>query len=152
MRVVLLSVTFVLVFAACGRGVSQTHAPSDWDRPWNDAEERLVHERIVSTEQGPEHCDWESAVFLYLGWPLGTRSKSADDARLYIRDPEALFSAYTAAPFEADARLPAGDRNTGYHLGDVALWVADDAGKAVYLVSGSRVERWSRATRPIACA
>ena len=152
MRLVLLSVTLVFVFTACGRGVDGTHAPTGWDRPWHDAEGGLVHERVVSTVQGPEHCDWESAVLLYLGWPLGTRSKSADDARQYVRDPEGLFSAYTVAQFEPDAGLPAGAMNTGYRLGELALWVADDAGKAVYLVAGSRVERWPRATRPIACA
>jgi hypothetical protein len=152
MRGVLLSATFVFVLGACARGVDETHAPTGWNRPWHDAEGRVVHERVASTEQGPEHCDWESAAFLYLGWPLGTRSRSADDARQYVRDPVGIFSAKTIAPFERDARLPGGARNTGYHLGDLALWVADEPGKAVYLVRGSRVERWPRARSPIACA
>jgi hypothetical protein len=151
LRVVLLSVTFVFVFAACGSGVNETHALSGWDRPWHDAEGSIVLERVVSTVQGPEHCDWQSTVLLYLGWPLGTHSKSADDARQYVRDPDGVFSARTVIPFEPDVRLPVGARDTGYHLGDLALWVAHDAGKAVYIVRGSHVERWPRARPPITC-
>ena len=111
-----------------------------------------LHERVISTVRGSEHCDWESAVFLYLGWPLGTRSKSADDARQYLRDPDRIFSEDTAVSFESEARLPAGARDSGYRLEDYSLWVAADAGQAVYLIRGSDVERWPRAKTPIACA
>src|SRR6188474_2885790 len=63
----------------------------------------------------------------------------------YVRDPDGVFSARTVIPFKPDVRLPVGSTDTGYHLGDLALWVAHDAGKAVYIVRGSHVERWPRA-------
>jgi hypothetical protein len=146
MRLGLVSLTFVFFLAAC------SHQGTDWERPWEDAAGNTLHERVISTVRGSEHCDWESAVFLYLGWPLGTRSKSADDARQYLRDPDRIFSEDTAVSFESEARLPAGARDSGYRLEDYSLWVAADAGQAVYLIRGSDVERWPRAKTPIACA
>jgi len=100
LRVVLLSVTFVFVFAACGSGVNETHALSGWDRPWHDAEGSIVPERVVSTVQGPEHCDWQSTVLLYLGWPLGTHSKSVDDARPICSRPGRGFLGKNGHPLQ----------------------------------------------------
>lgn len=152
MRFTLVSLMLVLLIGACSDRLDSKPRTSPWNRQWQEAGGNLVPERVVSTVQGPEHCDWESAVFLYVSWPLGTRSRSADDARQYVRDPDGLFSAYTAAPFKPDATLPTGATNTGYHLNDLELWRAQDAGEAVYLVRGGDIERWPRAKRPIACA
>jgi hypothetical protein len=136
------------VLAACIRGSDGT----TWGAPWRDAKWGVVDERIVSTVRGPEHCGWESAVLLYLSWPLGTPAKSADDARQYVRDPEGILAVDTVMPVDPDARRPAEARDTGYRLGEFALWVGDDARTAVYVVRGSEVERWPRAKHAIACA
>jgi hypothetical protein len=150
----LVPLMLALLVGACSASEVSNSEPrtGPWDHQWQDGKGNLVDERVVSSVQGPEHCDWETAVFLYLGWPLGTRSRSADEARQYVRDPDGLFPGYTAGPFDPDAILPKESRYTGYHLGDVALWVGRDAAEAVYLVRGTDVERWPRAERPIACA
>src|SRR5688500_6469414 len=36
---------------------------------------------------GPDHCGWQSATMLIIGWPPGTVSTSSAQARQYIRDP-----------------------------------------------------------------
>lgn len=152
MRFTLVALMLVFLIGACSDTPGSKPRASPWNRQWQDTRGNLVQERVVSTVQGPDHCDWESAVFLYVGWPLGTRSRSADDARQYVRDPDGLFPAYTAAPFKPGTHLPTGATYAGYHLDDLELWVAHDAAKAVYLVRGEVIERWPRATKPIACA
>lgn len=79
---------------------------------------------------GPEHCRWESAVFLHVAWPLGSPQSTLGDgdSRTYLRDP-------------------------GYASKDVALWLGpDEGGEYVYLVRGEAVERWPRATDLPGCA
>lgn len=50
---------------------------------WRDAEERLVREHVVGTAS--IDCV-DDAVFLYLGWPLGTPFDKVDAAHVYVRD------------------------------------------------------------------
>lgn len=134
------------VVGACGGG------NGDWEKAWNDARGEQVPEFVVSTYRGAEHCEWESAVFLQLGWPLGTAEKIGP-GRQYVRDPEGLFPENVIVPLDLDARLPPDARYTGYHRGEVKLWVSDsEAADAVYLVRGEQVERWPRTTQTIACA
>lgn len=110
----------------------------------------------VKADPGADHCDWDSAVRLGVGWPLGTTQgitvgSRIGDQRTYIRDPEG------AIPFteglDLDAELPTGAEPTGYRTGDVALWFGDDRGdRWAYLVrADGTVERWPRDVEGIAC-
>jgi hypothetical protein len=144
-----LAVVVVLLSAACTPVIG-----SRWDGPWTDRRGREVREDVISTYEGAEHCEWDSAVFLHVGWPLGRAARDASEARQYIRDPEGLFEDEVRLPFDDDAALPRHAEYTGYHLGDVELWLSPtDAAKAVYLVDDGDVERWTRPRREsIACA
>jgi hypothetical protein len=108
----------------------------------------------VSAFEGPDHCEWQSAVFLNVGWPLGTTqgvTVGPSDSRSYIRDAEG------ALPFteglDLDTELPPGATPTGYRTGDVELWFGDDGGdRWAYLVRGDgTVERWPRDVENVAC-
>jgi hypothetical protein len=149
MRSLLGAVAVALVSVACTPLVG-----SRWDEPWNDRRGREVPNEVVSTFEGAEHCEWDSAVFLHVGWPLGRAARNASQARQYIRDPEGLFEDEVRLPFDDDAALPRHAEYTGYHLGDVELWLSPaDAASAAYLVDGDDVERWTRPRdEPIACA
>jgi hypothetical protein len=142
----LLGVVLLFVVAACGG--------TDWEDPWHDARGHVVGESVISTVRGAEHCGWESAVFLWVGWPLGSAAKTSDSARQYVRDPEGLFPARDfLVPLDLDANLPGDATYTGYHLDGVELWISErEAGDAVYLVDGKQVERWPRRKEFIACA
>lgn len=153
-----LTVALVLLLAGCGGGSvenvfgGERPEPSVWDESWADRRGDAVPELVVSTGRGPAHCDWQSVVFLHLGWPLGTDEKMGP-ARQYVRDPKGLLSDYIVVPLDLEARLAADAKYTGYHLGDVQLWVSKrEARKAVYIVRGDRVERWPRTKEVIACA
>lgn len=142
----LLSLALLPLIAMCGGG------SRDWENAWVDARGERVPDLVTSTYRGDEHCEWQSAVFLHLGWPLGTAEK-VSSGRQYVRDPEGLFPEDITVSLDLDATLPPDARYTGYHQGEVQLWVNDsEAAEAVYLVRGEHVERWPRTTDIIACA
>jgi hypothetical protein len=145
----LLALAPLLLVAACGGGNDRT---VEWGEPWVDGRGSTVHEHVVSTYPGADHCEWESAVFLHLGWPLGTKEK-INAGRQYVRDPKGLFPEDVSVPLDLDATLPADASYTGYHRGEAQLWLsASEAKEAVFIVQGNNVERWPRTTETIACA
>jgi hypothetical protein len=145
----LASLLVALAVSACEKplrtGLPVT-ATNVWQERWRDAAGKDVPEHIVSTS-APECVD--DAVILYVGWPLGTRVDTVDQARQYVRDPEGTLE--TVGPLDTEATLPAGAHNTGYHLGDLQLWLGRDVRNAAYLVEGKTVERWPRLTEPVGC-
>ena len=125
---------------------------SEWDGSWRDREGREVPEDVISTHNGPTHCDWESAVFLQVGWPLGER-RSPGRYRMYVRDPDGLFREELRVPFDPEVELPRTARYTGYHRDNAELWISPaDADEAVYVVRDGRAERWPRPWKPFGCA
>jgi hypothetical protein len=147
MRLFTLIAIAVLV-AGCGSHVEESPrgSSSDWDKGWRDAEERLVREHVVGTAS--IDCV-DDAVFLYLGWPLGTPFDKVYAAHVYERDPHGTLK--TIGSLDTEVTLPDSARNTGYHLGTVQLWLGKDARKAAYLVEGSKVERWPRLIELVGC-
>jgi hypothetical protein len=88
------------------------------------------------------------ATILTIGRPLG---KPLD--RLvrweYVRDPNGLFrtSGWLVGRYDSDAQLPGDAVATGWTNGNVALWISPtNLDRGVYLVRGTVVERWARAT------
>jgi hypothetical protein len=137
-----------VLIAGCGSRVEESPRASSvsvWDEGWRNAEESVVQEDIVSS--GYAEC--VDAVLLYVGWPLGTPFDTVASARMYARDPEGTLE--TVGPMDSDATLPESARNTGYHLGEVQLWLGKDVRKAAYLVEGSAVERWPRLIEAVGC-
>jgi hypothetical protein len=142
----LLAVAVLALFAAgCGG--------TDWSAEWTDRRGEEVPDSILVTYRGDEHCDWQSAVFLDVGWPLGTRHTTAADARRYVRDPEGLFPELLLAEFDGDAELPRDARFTGYRRGDAELWLSPtEADRALFVVRGDVIERWPRTRDVLGCA
>ena len=101
---------------------------------------------------GPNHCDWQSATILTIGWPLGTVSQNAGHSRSYIRDPKGVMGGTYMQRLVKDARLPAATRPTGYKLGSIELYLSPvDQDEAIYLVTPSGAERWPRADPFFGC-
>lgn len=114
---------------------------------------RPVPAEELETSGGPNHCDWQSATILHIGWPVGTVSKNAGQTRVYIRDPKAVMGGTYKDRLVKDAQLPATARSTGYKLGSIDLYLSPaDQDEAVYLVAPSGAERWPRADPFYACA
>jgi Immunoglobulin-like domain of bacterial spore germination len=104
---------------------------------------------------GAEHCQWETASFMHLGWPIGTLATTFDDERQYVRDPRGLFDdGALHIGYLSDTTLPSDATDTGYHRGPWRLWVSpSQANDAIFVVNvdTGAVERWGRATPPILC-
>jgi hypothetical protein len=110
---------------------------------------------VMVSYDGPRHCDWESVTFLQLAWPPGrvAASDQARNVRQYLRDPNGVLADLSAPGGFGPAALPPDARDTGYRHGGYHLWVSrSDADRFVYVVGPGGVERWARATQPIACA
>jgi hypothetical protein len=139
----LLALVLVALLAACGGG-------TDWNQPWLDTSGERVPSVVVTSYRD---CDENPAVFLTVGWPLGTkRELNSPGSRTYLRDPGGLYGGEVVVPFAADVTLPAEASYTGYHLDEFKLWVSKrDARKAVYIVGEERVERWPLTTHVVAC-
>ena len=112
---------------------------------------RTVDGRELNSFAGPEHCDWQSAVMMYLGWPLGTVSVTAAQARQFVRDPSGVINPELRDKLVLHASLPADARSTGYRHGDLELWLSPSNEDAAYLRAGDDVERWPRAGEGVAC-
>lgn len=100
----------------------------------------------IRSYQGAEHCGWQDITFV----PLGSEEK----ADQYVRDTSGELDDYLRTSYDADASLPDGATDTGFHRAGRQLWLGVGHG-AAYLVSlhdAADVERWPGAKRPILCA
>lgn len=114
---------------------------------------KSVTNEELGTSAGPNHCDWQSATILTLGWPVGTVSKTAATARFYIRDPKGAMGRTFRQDLVIHATLPTDARPTGYKLGNIELYLSpSDQDQAVYLATSSGAERWPRANPFYGCA
>jgi hypothetical protein len=110
---------------------------------WTDRQGQRLPTTTISSHAGPEHCDWQSAHFLYLG--------RGEDRRQYVRDPESVFESDSlTAPYDGDVRLPDHARDTGYRLGDQELWLSD-ARSVAYVRTPDGVEAWPMTKRMVGC-
>jgi hypothetical protein len=119
--------------------------------PWTRNGQPVAPEEM-STIAGPEHCDWQSATMLNIGWPPGTRSTTSAQARQYIRDPNGVVGARFRDLLMRNATLPADARATGYRYGAIEIYVSpSDQDQAIYVVSASDSERWPRSDPMVLC-
>ena len=121
---------------------------------WTDPQGQVVTSpEILNVIQGPEHCEWDSAAMLHVGWPLGHESKDMSEARQYVRDPEGVLPEEPLrTSYDGDVALPDDAKSTGYRTPFMELWLGRDAKQAAYLVFSDHTELWPRTDPPIACA
>jgi hypothetical protein len=113
---------------------------------WQDATGARVPVTVISSFQGPEHCDWQDITFLVLG-----SGRNADE---YVRDTHGEFRGLLRTTYDGNAALPKGAIDTGYHHDGRQLWLGAGHDNA-YLVSLQHpgdVERWPAAKKQIGCA
>lgn len=111
-------------------------------RPWQ-RDGAIVRQDVVGASTGPDHCGWESAVFLTVGLPLGTGSRTSHHNRTYVRDSKTVVPGQRRT-LATSAALSSSAHATGYRLDGVELWLGADQTQFAYLVGpgGTDVERW----------
>jgi hypothetical protein len=139
--------------AASGGSVAEYFSPPrPFPGPTWTRNGRRVDGRELNSIAGPDHCGWERAVMMHLGWPLGTVSRTAGEIRQFIRDPGGVIDARLRDEFATGIDLPADARDTGYRNGELQLWLSPSHPDTAYLRVGDDVEGWPRADPVVACA
>lgn len=164
MRLPLLPVLLAPLFVACGMDLGVTGETSTprsaftavWHGPDGQPAERgegSDRSFEVAASKGPPHCNWETAVFLSVGWPLGTSPETAEDMRQYLRDPDGHVSdERLLGELDFDVEMPPDAIFSGYATEEVELWFGPDGGNSsAYLKTQDGTERWPRAEEPVAC-
>lgn len=107
---------------------------------------------VVSVIRGPEHCGWDSALLLGVGWPLGTNAVATTDLIEFVRDPDGVLPGRKQGSFAAHVQVPDDAVFSGYQKGELQLWLpsANPPGEA-YLVLGEMAERWPAVDEAQAC-
>jgi hypothetical protein len=112
----------------------------------------VVSSSEIATSAGPEHCGWQAATFMTIGWPPGTLATTAAQARQYIRDPRGVVKPVFAERFRGQATLPADARPTGHRFGAMEVFVSpSDQDEFIYIQSSSGTERWPRSDPMTLC-
>jgi len=120
---------------------------------WSRDGRGIVDRGELTTIAGPDHCGWQSATMLFLGWPPGTRAETSASSRMYIRDPHGAYDPKYRDLLVRNAALPADARSTGYRLGPIELYLSPtDQDEGIYVVAPSGAERWPRVDPMGLCA
>ena len=126
--------------------------PQPFPGPTWTKDGRAVDGQELNSIAGPDHCEWQSAVVMHLGWPLGTVSRTSAEIHQFIRDPKGAIDPGLRDRLAIAVPLPGDAADTGYRYGDLELWLAPSVPDAAFLKVGDDVERWPRADPVIACA
>jgi hypothetical protein len=149
-----------MALAACTGGAGKSTIGSTFDHPaphpgptWTQ-DGRPAPSEVIAAAAGPQHCGWQSATFLTVGWPIRTAATTAADARQYIRDPKAVVpTSALRTTLDRHATLPSDASTTGFTLNGITLYFApSDQDQAAYVVAGSDVERWPRSDPMTLCS
>jgi hypothetical protein len=136
-----------LIVSACSAGL----APGG---PWTDIRGTQLPAGELHTFLGPsDHCDWNSATFLFIGRDDPVSGIPLDWYDEYVRNPDGLFTDLLADEFAVDIELPADAAFTGYSTPKLRLWIAPSISTAVFVEVGDESERWPRVEGddPILC-
>jgi hypothetical protein len=119
----------------------------DWYR-----DGRKVSAFELTTIAGPDHCGWQEATFLTIGWPIPRVTQTIADARQFVRDPRGVISVALRDRLSTAASVPADARATGYRHGPIEVYVSPTVDDAIFIVGPAGAERWPRNDPPIGCA
>lgn len=120
----------------------------EWTR-----EGRTVPREEIAAIAGPDHCRWQSATFLFIGWPPGTFAGTAALARQYVRDPHGAINSSLSQRLAINIDPPRDARPTGYRLGSIEIYLSpSDQDEAIYVVGPRGAERWPRSEPMTLCA
>lgn len=105
---------------------------------WSDATGTPVPTTSIEARRGPQHCDWQSMVFLTI------------DRRTWVRRPLREVADHFTDPYRAHATVPADAADTGYARRGKHLWISAD-GRYAYVGSRDDAEAWPRMVELLGC-
>jgi hypothetical protein len=153
----LIFVALLLVAGCNEQAIDEPAAAFDQPPAWPGYQWSLngtkVGTDVIATAAGPEHCGWQTATFLTLGWPPGRSSSTAAGARQYIRDPKnAIGTPYLKTPLQLRASLPPDAVPTGLTYRGLQIYTSPtDQDVAIYVTGWHITERWPRSDPMTLC-
>lgn len=127
-------VATILGLAACSSDDAEPVPAYPEQMLWTNAKGKTQPNTVISSEPGPQHCEWQNVTFLSLG------PNPSQGGKQYLRDPAGTIRAeYLATSYAANVELPSDARDTGFRREGSALWVTADA---AYIVTPNGTERW----------
>jgi len=102
-------------------------------RLWRDRHGDPAPVSRIYSAPGPEHCDWQSMEFLFIG----------DEKDVFVHEPTRELGRFIGAPYREDVRLPADAVDTGYERDGRHAWLAAD-GRYAYVGTRAQVDAWPR--------
>jgi hypothetical protein len=111
------------------------------DETWRRVADGELAIRDLEGGNGPAHCDWQDAYFLYLD------DDGEPPRASYARDPdETLPSDMLTSAYRADVPLPDDAGDTGYRLSGLGweLFLSADSRGPAYVRTPDGVEAWPR--------
>ncbi len=125
-----LSLACLLLVVACSGPSTVAEYAAEEKLEWTKGGRSDV--RTVTSHPGPQHCEWQSATFLYV------------NSRPYVRDPEDLVGDGFREGLRLATKLPKDARDTGFRADELELWLSP-SDEGAFLRVGADVERWPRA-------
>ncbi len=123
---------------------------------WTTADGDPVPSKTINTQAGPEHCDWQSVIFMSLAMPVGSLANSGTDSIQFLSDPLGVMSGIDGrfkGRFQVDTELPDDAKFSGYTKNGVELWISgSELETGIFMVEGKDVEKWPRVEPKILCA
>ncbi|MBM7784465.1 hypothetical protein [Tenggerimyces flavus] len=132
-----LAMAGLLVMAACSGPSTVAEYAAEEKLEWTKGGRPVPGPGMVS-HLGPEHCEWQSSTFLYVG------------THTYLRDPENVVGNGFRAGLRQGIELPADARDTGLRAGALEVWLSP-SDQGAFLRVGADVERWPRVDGQVGC-
>lgn len=111
---------------------------------WTGRDGERVPTTVVSSSDGPAHCDWQDIVFLGVGeW---------SDGQQYLRDTDGELSGFLRTTYAEGVPLPRAATDSGWRRDGRELWLTPDAAYLVAVDDPQDVERWPRTAEQVGCA
>ncbi len=101
----------------------------------------------ISLAAGAARCDWQSATFLVVPWPVSAGVAPDGESSQYVWDPDQALAEFGITRDQVVPVVPDDALATGWHTAHQELWLGDDAVEAAYLVAEDGTVR--RLQRPV---
>jgi hypothetical protein len=101
----------------------------------------VPHERL-EVWTGSDHCDTASTKFMALTWPLDVHATYESRMESYVWEPPDDYLRPDAVTPRTVEAMPSDAKNTGFHRGQLTLWVSEsNLRKAVFVTDGDEIQR-----------
>jgi hypothetical protein len=113
---------------------------------WFDRAGNPIPDERLEVWTGSRSCDISGTTFMALTWPLDAASTYEPEIRMesYVwQPPDGYLRPDAVTPGIVEA-MPSDAKNTGFHRGQLTLWISEsNLRKVVFVTDGDEIQRWA---------